>query len=136
MLYNPARMAQTITIDRPAVIDLSYLESSSFGERELLVRTIDILLDQLPEQSADLCRALATGDMVGLRLAAHSLKSATSMLGMQHVGESLRQIEASAAVGAGRTADLDALIEGVIAACALAVDELSAQRFRLVVTDY
>lgn len=123
-------MAYQTVLESPGVVDLAYLESSSFGQADFIVQAIDVLLDQLPEQVADLNHAFSKGDYALVRLSAHKLKSAAGLLGMDRIREALRRIEAVEPNGVQCAGHLEPCVDDVTRFCVQAVFELQAKRFQ------
>ncbi|GEM_PF-3275763 len=123
-------MAYPDVFKSPGVVDLAYLESSSFGRSDFILQAIDVLLDQLPEQVADLNQAFLKGDYALVRLSAHKIKSAAGLLGIEPLRETLRQIEAVEPQTVQSTKQLEACVHDVTRICVQAVTELQAERYR------
>ncbi len=68
-------------------IDLSYLESISDGNHEIVRELIEIFLDQIPEFTLGMTRCFETKDWKGLAALAHKAKSSVLSMGMNHLGE-------------------------------------------------
>ena len=123
-------MAYRNILKAPGVVDLAYLESSSFGRADFILQAIDVLLDQLPVQVADLNQAFSKGDYALVRLSAHKIKSAAGLLGMEPLRETLRQIEATEAHEVQSAVQLEHCVHDVTRICVQAVTELKEKRYR------
>ncbi len=77
-----------------------------------LAELVELYLVEAPRGLADLQRALAAGDVDGLRTAAHRLKGAAAGVGAQVVAELTRDLERAAQAG-GLPRDLTALVAAV-----------------------
>jgi signal transduction histidine kinase/DNA-binding response OmpR family regulator/HPt (histidine-containing phosphotransfer) domain-containing protein len=78
---------------------LERLRQTVGDDAAVLAELIDSFLEDAPRLLADLRRALAGGDVAGVRLAAHSLKSNGAEFGAQAFSELCKQIEALAKSG-------------------------------------
>jgi hypothetical protein len=117
------------TMVRPAIVDLSYLEASSFGKSEFVLHAIDILLEQLPAHVQDLNDACMVGDWPQLKLAAHKIKAAAALLCMEPVKTKLAEIEASGHTPAN-VDDFRHRVREISGVCSLAVEELRVERYK------
>jgi len=63
-------------------IDLSYLESMSGGDKELMNEMIDIFKEQVPEFVSEMRTCLHEKDYKGLAAIAHKAKSSISIIGL------------------------------------------------------
>jgi CheY-like chemotaxis protein len=88
---------QTGPIDDRALELIRALERE--GAADLLAKVIDIYLRETPALLQALREAARRGDVVGLRRAAHSLKSGSANLGAGCLAELCREMEAAALSG-------------------------------------
>jgi HPt (histidine-containing phosphotransfer) domain-containing protein len=123
-------MTHPTVFEAPGVVDLAYLESSSFGRADFILQAIDVLLEQLPEQVSDLNHAFSKRDFPLVRLSAHKIKSAASLLGIEPLKEILRQIETADPLDVLCAGQLEMCVHDVTRICAQAVNELKAERYR------
>jgi two-component system, sensor histidine kinase and response regulator len=73
-----------------------------FGRRngdDLLDQVVASFLEQGPQWLAEICKALTTGDIGSLALAAHDLAGAASVLGVAFLGQQCIEVEALARRG-------------------------------------
>ena len=82
---------------KPTVIDMKYIDGISAlqkpGSPNLLVKVIDKYLTVFPSQSEALATAIRMQDTATMRLAAHSLKSSSAMVGATELAELCRDVE-------------------------------------------
>jgi HPt (histidine-containing phosphotransfer) domain-containing protein len=79
--------------------DLSYLESMTTGNNELLIEMIGIFIDQIPEFTDGLQDHLDKGELNALGALAHKAKSSVAVLGMKDLATDLKTLELSAKAG-------------------------------------
>lgn len=87
------RDGETPALDRAALADLSTLGK---GNPAILVRLIDIFLENAPKSLAALRTALVQNDSGSLRLTAHSLKSTSASYGAMRLSVLCKALEAMA----------------------------------------
>jgi HPt (histidine-containing phosphotransfer) domain-containing protein len=83
------------------------------GNGSLLIRMIDIFLNNTPERIDGASRALQTNDLHAVEFAAHSLKSSAAQLGGVYLQRAAAAVERTAVMG-----DLNALATEVDIMCA------------------
>jgi HPt (histidine-containing phosphotransfer) domain-containing protein len=74
-------------------VDLSFLEANAFGQREFVLKIIDLFMGQTPLLLQELHQALAREDWKQVGFLAHKLKASARMLGMGPLVETLETIE-------------------------------------------
>jgi CheY-like chemotaxis protein len=79
----------------PDVFDIQTALEGMGGDGNLLKEIAALFVDSLPENLAEIERAVAEGDAVGLERAAHSLKGAVSNFGAKRAYEAARSLESS-----------------------------------------
>ena len=79
--------------------DLTYLESVSMGDTELIGEMIRIFIDQLPEFTDGLKEHLNTVEYTALGALAHKAKSSVAAMGMHSLAADLKTLEMSATAG-------------------------------------
>jgi PAS domain S-box-containing protein len=105
----------------PAVLEnLRNLERA--GTNGLFLRIVRIYLESAAEQLDSLGRSVASGDTIGIRDAAHGLKSASANVGAQALAGMLNDLESKARVG---------LPQGVEGFFDSIMKEFNGVRFRL-----
>ncbi len=82
------------------------------GESDLVAELVDIYLADAPTQIAAMREAIASGNAVALRLAAHTLKGSSGSLGASHLAALCKELEELAQAGsvagaAGKLAEVD-----------------------------
>ena len=101
---------------RPDLVDLRTALGMLGGHRELFDEVIDIFLADLPAKRQTLATSLAQGDLITLRLAAHSLKSSCASVGAVPASRAAGNLEDAArdklsALLPGLSETLDNLLE-------------------------
>lgn len=74
-------------------VDLSFLEANAFGQREFVLKIIDLFMKQTPALLLDLNQAVAREDWKQVGFLAHKLKASARMLGMEPLVETLESVE-------------------------------------------
>ena len=93
-------------IDLPTLTELSDALGDELGD------IVQLYVNGVPAQCAELVSLLAAGDLQTLRRSAHSLKGSSVSMGAQQLAGLAAQIEKLAASGQG-SAELDAAVAGV-----------------------
>ena len=73
--------------DHYKYINLTYLESISEGNNDIIKELIEIFLDQIPEFTDGMTHCFDTKDWKGLAALAHKAKSSVLSMGMNHLGD-------------------------------------------------
>jgi len=81
----------------PGLADLDKAAEMLGGYEDLLAEVLEMFLADLPAKRAALAEALEQGDMPGLRIVAHSLKSTCASVGATAASEAARLVEDLAA---------------------------------------
>lgn len=76
--------------------DLTYLESMSMGDQEMVNEMIQIFLDQIPEFTNGLKDHYDKGDYIALGALAHKAKSSVAVMGMDALTVILKDLELKA----------------------------------------
>ena len=79
-----------------ALTDLTFLQSFTGGNKEKIVKYINLFLQACPDQLAKMNNCLAQKDYPGLRAAAHTLKPQVIYMGMKKAEELVKGIESMA----------------------------------------
>lgn len=74
-------------------IDLSYLESMSGEDKDLMKEMIDIFKEQVPEFVAEMKTCLQNSDYKNLGAIAHKAKSSISIIGLVQLIDDLKEFE-------------------------------------------
>lgn len=98
--------------DGAVVPDLSGLVER-MGDRSLAAEVVEVYLEALPERVAVIAAARGGGDEESVR-AAHSLKSASALLGLEDL--SARSAALESALRSGAEAPVDELVDAVLEA--------------------
>ena len=74
-------------------IDLTFLYEIADGSNEFIIESIDMLLQQAPEQLKNIGDSIKSNDWVAAAAAAHKLKPSMGFFGMPISQELLQEIE-------------------------------------------
>lgn len=74
-------------------IDLTFLYEIADGSNEFIIESIDMLLQQAPEQLKNIGDSIKSNDWVAAAAAAHKLKPSMGFFGMSISQELLQEIE-------------------------------------------
>jgi HPt (histidine-containing phosphotransfer) domain-containing protein len=74
-------------------IDLTYLESVTDGDKDLIKELIDIFKLQVPEYLDEFKAAYDAKDIVTLGKIAHKAKSSVAIMGLTDLADKLRELE-------------------------------------------
>lgn len=77
-------------------IDLTYLESMSGGENEIIVEMIELFKMQVPEFIEEADNAMNNKDWKALGALAHKAKSSVAIMGMNELVDDLNTLETRA----------------------------------------
>lgn len=78
---------------RPMIVDLTYLQQATDGNKELISQLVDLFKEQVVEFTTEMEESLKTLDSERLRRVAHKAKGSISALGMMDVRLVLQEIE-------------------------------------------
>ena len=78
---------------RDKIIDLSFLVKSMRGKKEVISNTIDIFLNQVPEDIAIINEAVAKRDYLTIEKFSHRMKSTVSLMGVSSMEVILQEME-------------------------------------------
>ena len=110
-------------MNRMQLIDLTFLQSFTGGNKEKIAKYIKLFLQACPEQLTRMQESLAAGDYPGLRALAHTLKPQVIYMGMKKGEEMIKRIESMA--GEQRDVDqLPSLVTEFNSHCDAAIEEL------------
>ncbi len=84
------------SVDARPPINAEWLARMRSMKPDFLARMFEIYLADEPKRFADLCAAVASGDMVQANYLAHSIKGAAATLGMERLCDACRDLEHSA----------------------------------------
>ena len=79
-----------------SLIDLTFLQSFTGGNKEKIAKYINLFLQACPEQVVRMNERMAELDYPGLRAAAHTLKPQVIYMGMKRGEEMIKRIESMA----------------------------------------
>lgn len=75
------------------VIDLTYVNNVTMGDKELEKELFQIFLGQIPEFSSTFDHALAEKDWLKIAATAHKAKASILAMGMEHLGGEMKNLE-------------------------------------------
>jgi HPt (histidine-containing phosphotransfer) domain-containing protein len=104
--------------------DLTYLKNMSGGAFEIMKEMIDLFIEQVAEISEEMNAAYDRKDWIILGKLAHKAKSSVSIMGMDGLAVSLKNLELSAAEGKD-IESYKAIIDKFMGECSEAVVELT-----------
>ena len=106
-----------------SLTDLTFLQSFTGGNKDKIVKYINLFLQACPDQLGKMNGCLAEKDYPGLRAAAHTLKPQVIYMGMKKGEEQVKRIESMA--GEQRDVEqLPALLSEFNQLCLSAMEEL------------
>ena len=106
-----------------SLTDLTFLQTFTGGNKEKIIKYVNLFLNACPEQIEKMKARLAEQDYPGLRAAAHSLKPQVIYMGMKKGEDMIKRIEQMA----GEQKDVDqlpALLSEFDQTCSVAMEEL------------
>jgi HPt (histidine-containing phosphotransfer) domain-containing protein len=106
-----------------SLIDLTYLEMMSEGNKDLMIEMFSIFKEQVPEFIADMNKALADHDWKSLALHAHKAKSSVAIVGIVSLLDDLRTLEVFAKDGKN-TESYQGYVDNFCSTCLKAVVEV------------
>lgn len=89
------------------LVDLSSLEKTMRGNKKVILETLDIFLEHMPENLEGIKEGVNRKDFAMIRRNAHTMKSSVSILGISKVQKLLEEMEKLAA----SESDMDRIIE-------------------------
>ena len=89
------------------LVDLSSLEKTMRGNKKVILETLDIFLEHMPENLEGIKEGVNRKDFAMIRRNAHTMKSSVSILGINKVQNLLEEMEKLAA----SESDMDRIIE-------------------------
>ncbi len=107
------------------ITDLTYLETMSAGDDELMKEMIDIFIEQVNELSAEMQHHLDEKNWLALSKIAHKAKSSVAIMGMNTLAADLKQLELKARDGK-ETETYQEIVERFNTECTQAVTELKS----------
>ena len=119
-------MQKMITIAPESKIDLEYFHTITEEDTELKIKMMRILLDETPEEMAQLEHHLKDENWDGVRAVAHKMKSGLQFLGLTEMLDLVKSIE----ISAKEKTNLHLLpekINTVVLSCRSALDQLQAE---------
>ncbi len=111
-------------------IDLSQLESLSGGDKGLVLSFVETIVEELPQELAQLWSDLQAKDWDKLKKSAHKLKSTTGYMGLAELQELARKIENSA----WERKDLNQIpnwVKDLVSGCEVGHKQIKAKRDEL-----
>lgn len=109
------------------MIDLTYLNTTTGNDTELIARLIHIFTDQLPEFKTSVKKTHEQKDWQGLKEAAHKAKNSFQIIGAEEAAKNLKKIELIASSEKGLE-QLPPLIESFFKSCQKVSKEIEELR--------
>ncbi len=109
------------------IVDLTYLQDATDGNKELIAQLIGLFAEQVDEFSREMNESLESCDSERMRKVAHKAKGSISALGMNEVRKLLQEMEDKCAE-ATKIEDVRVMQENVkvfISSCNQALIELN-----------
>ena len=85
------------SVKNEKLVDLSLLDKTMRGNKKVILETLGIFLEHLPENLEGIREGVNTKDFGMIRRNAHTMKSSVSLLGMNKIQEILEEMERLAA---------------------------------------
>ncbi|MGB0521953.1 MAG: Hpt domain-containing protein [Flammeovirgaceae bacterium] len=105
------------------MIDLSYLKTFSDGDLAFVKEMVELFIEKIPMETAELQRAIAAKEWAAAYKAAHDLKSSANFIGLKHVIDGILKIE-DCTKNERNFEELDQTQKFVVEQCLAAVEEL------------
>lgn len=105
------------------MIDLTYLKTFSDGDLAFVKEMVELFIEKIPMETAELQRAIGAKEWAAAYKAAHDLKSSSNFIGLKHVIDSIMKIE-DCAKNERNFDELPELQAFVIEQCLAGVEEL------------
>ena len=112
-------------------IDLRFLIESIGNNNSLIVETIDVFLEQMPEDYDMLREAVKDKDYAQIKNYAHKMKSTASLMGMEETERTLIEIENISAEGKG-IEKIQQLNNRLNELCNKSMDEIKVERMKYI----
>ena len=81
------------SIQKTKIINLAFLIKSMRGKKEVINETINIFLEQIPEELSAIDEAIAKADFNSIRKSTHRMKSTVSLMGINAMEKILEEME-------------------------------------------
>ncbi|HYX09916.1 MAG TPA: Hpt domain-containing protein [Bacteroidales bacterium] len=107
------------------ITDLTYLETMSAGNEDLMKEMIDIFIEQVNELSTEMQHHMDENNWMALSKIAHKAKSSVAIMGMNNLAADLKQLELMAK-DAKETNSYQDIVERFNTECGQAVEELKS----------
>ena len=124
--FTGERMKKLIAISPESKIDLEYFHTITEEDTELKIKMMRILLDETPEELAQIQQHLKDENWDGVRAVAHKMKSGLQFLGLGEMLDLVKNIEVSAKEKTNLHL-LSEKINTVVLSCRSALDQLQTE---------
>jgi signal transduction histidine kinase/CheY-like chemotaxis protein/HPt (histidine-containing phosphotransfer) domain-containing protein/Tfp pilus assembly protein PilF len=124
---KPEAAAEAVPVISEHVTDMSFLQQFSGGKKDKIDKYIGMFLENAPRLLDQINRALETGDLQTLRIAAHSLKPQLTYMGVKEEMSHVFLIEKTAGEP-GHAGRLPEMIANLQRVCTKAFEELRESR--------
>ncbi|MCH8330271.1 MAG: Hpt domain-containing protein, partial [Bacteroidetes bacterium] len=112
------------------IIDLSFLEEQSMGNKDYILRMINYFIEQTPQALDDIKIKLNEGDMETVGALVHKIKPTTQYYGLSDMEKKLQFIE-DIAYNGGEKEKIEPMLDEIVAECEMALKELNKEKERL-----
>ena len=109
------------------VCNLTYLNETMGGNKELIREILDIFLKQTPQDLQDVNDAVGNGDYLKIKAYSHKMKSSVSIVGISTAVTILQQMEDLGAKGEG-IENIKELNERLNLICKQAINEIEREK--------
>jgi len=109
------------------LLNLDFLVRSLDGDKAMISETIDVFIEQMPEDLACIKDAIGKADYPAIKGFAHRMKSTVTLLGAKDVEAILDEIETTA-MQEGDMQQIMAMHNQVIALCVDVMQEIATEK--------
>ncbi len=128
--FSDERVEKIHAIHPDSTINLSYFHTITEEDNELKIKMMRILLDETPEEIAQLQNHLKNSNWEGVRAVAHKMKSGMQFLGLDASLELVKSIELSAKEKTNLQ-NLPEKINTVVLSCEAALQQLETELLKI-----
>ncbi len=130
-MYNAAFKKEGQNNKAKKAADLTFLVTSMNGRKDVIRETIDLFIEQIPQDMGLLEHAVTTENYEAIKQCAHKIKSAVSLMGMTELQNMLNEMELLAASGSNFE-KIKILFSDVVALNEEAMSEIQEERSNFV----
>ena len=100
-LFEKIFEASNTQAPKERITNLDFLIRSMSGKKNIILETLNIFLEQVPEEIAAINEAVAASDYKAIRRASHRMKSTVSLVGITEMVKVLEEMEMLATAAKG-----------------------------------